>query len=163
VGQRGVLFAITDEVAERLANAPSDRELMQLVEAIEEEWDRDHLAETDKAWDAMHRALSDGTLDVEGGDYPLNRVILGGKHLYEGDDYVVALVPSDEVPDVAAALARISEDDFRERYRRLVPKDYAPEWGDDDLAYTWENFEAVAALYAAAARGGRAIVFTVDQ
>jgi hypothetical protein len=160
---RGVLFALTKEQVKALLAAETDDEVMEVVETVEEAWDEAHLAELDKAWDAMHRALSDGSLDNDGGEAPLNLALLGGKHLYDGDDYVVTLVDADKVPDVAKALAAIDEAAFRERYFRLVPKDYAPEYGEEDLAYTWSNFADVVSLYAQAAREGRAVVFTVDQ
>lgn len=56
MGSRGVLFAIDDTTTQRLLAARSDSGVMKIVEAIEEEWDDDFLTETDKAWDAMHRA-----------------------------------------------------------------------------------------------------------
>ena len=42
-----------------------ERHLRYVIEEIEEAWETPFVAETDKAWDAMHRALSDGSLDVE--------------------------------------------------------------------------------------------------
>ncbi len=163
MGCRGVLFAIDDETTKQLLAASSDEAVMEIVEAIEEEWDESFLEETDKAWDAMHRALSDGSLDPTGGSFPLNRAILGGKHLYQGEQYIVALVTKDEVPAVADALASIDDDRMRQRYRELVPRDYAAEYGDEDREYTVDNFRGVAALYARAAKAGRAVIFTVDQ
>jgi hypothetical protein len=163
MGCRGVLFAVSEETVRALLGASSDDEVMAIVEAVEEAWDREHLCETDKAWDAMHRALSDGSLDPTAGEYPLNRAILGGKHLHHGDDYIVALVRKNEVPEVAAALAKIDEAAFRDRYLRIVPKDYAPEYGEQDLAYTWANVQDVTAFYARASSDGLAVVFTVDQ
>lgn len=163
MGCRGVLFAIKDETAEQLLAARSDDAVMEIVEAIEEEWDEKFLEETDKAWDAMHRALSDGSLDPSGGSFPLNRAILGGKHLHQGDDYIVCLVSKDEVPAVAHALGTIGDDGMRQRYQELVPRDYAAEYGDDDREYTVDYFRGVADLYARAAKAGRAVIFTVDQ
>jgi hypothetical protein len=160
---RGVLFAIDDVTVAALLAAGSDREVMDVIERIEQAWDEAFLAETDKAWEAMHRALSDGSLDPRAGDYPLNRAILGGEHLFRGIDYVVALVPKAEVPEVAAALAAIDDIEMGRRYDRLVPSDYAAEYGDDDREATVEYFRAVADLYQRAARAGRAVVFTVDQ
>lgn len=92
MGCRGVLFAISDVTVAALLAAKSDEDLMEIVESIEEDWDEQFTAETDKAWDAMHRALSDGSLNPEGGSSPLNRAVLGGKHLHQGDEYIVALV-----------------------------------------------------------------------
>src|SRR5690242_17991799 len=97
---RGVLFAIDDVTAAKLLAAPDDDDVRAIVETIEKAWDEDHLAETDKAWDAMHRALSDGSLDPSAGTYPLNRVILGGKHLYSEDDYIITFVTTAEVRDI---------------------------------------------------------------
>lgn len=161
---RGVLFAITEEkVKALLAAAGDDDEVLGVVEEIEEAWETPFVAETDKAWDAIHRALTDGSLENDGGEPPLNRAILGGTHLHEGTNYIVALVPAAEVPAVAGALAAIDDDALRDRYARIVPPDYAPEYGDEDREYTVENFRDVVALYARAAKAGRAVVFTVDQ
>lgn len=160
---RGVLFAVPHETAEALRAASDDDEVRSLVEEIEDAWEEPFVAETDKAWDAMHRALSDGTLDVDGGEAPLNRAILGGEHLHEADDYIVALVSAAEVPAVAKALAAIDADALRERYDRIVPRDYAPEYGEEDREYTVASFRDVVELYERAAKAGRAVVFTVDQ
>ena len=160
---RGVLFAIDDDVVQAILDAGDDEAVMAVVEEVEDAWNEDRLAETDKAWDAMHRALSDGTLDPTGGEAPLNLAILGGNHLHSGEDYIVALVSKEKVPEVARALAAIDEAHFRERYFRLVPADYAPEFGEEDFAYTWSNLREVATLYARAAQEGLSVIFTVDQ
>jgi hypothetical protein len=159
----GVFFSVTAEQAAALCKANGDEELMDLVESIEEAWDKDHLAQCDKAWDAMHRCLTDGRLEYGNGSYPLSHAVLGPRQLHEGDDYIVSVVLPHEVREVAAALQGITEDDFRRRYFELVPKNYAPEYGDTDLEYTWEWFLAVRDLYANAAHSGRAVLFTVDQ
>jgi hypothetical protein len=163
MGCRGVLFAITDDTVDDLLAASDDVALDALIERIEDAWEDPFVAETDKAWDAMHRALSDGSLNVEAGTFPLNRAILGGTHLHEGDEYIIALVPKHDVPAVASALAAIDDASMRERYDRLVPRDYSPNYGDEDREYTVGYFRAVAELYERAAKAGRAVIFTVDQ
>lgn len=161
---RGVHFAITtDQVAVLHKAAGDDDAVMDLVAAVEEAWDDAYLAESDKAWDAMHRCLTDGQLAPEGGEYPLNRCVLGGKHLHEGDDSVVVLVTPREVRDVARALEPITEAWFHERYFGVLPKDYAPEYGEEDFGYTWSKFEDVRALYTRAAAAKRAVIFTTSQ
>ena len=160
---RGVFFAITAEQAASLLGAGGDDQLMAVVEAIEQAWDEDNLAECDKAWDALHRALTDGRLEYGNGAYPLSHCVLGPRQLHQGDGYIVSFVSSDQVREVAAALAGVTEHWFRERYRTVVPGNYAPEYGEQDREYTWEWFQAVRALYAKAATRGRAVVFTVDQ
>jgi len=160
---RGVHFAITAAQADALAAAVGDAAVMALVEDIEEAWDAEHLAESDKAWDAMHRCLTDGDLAYGNGSFPLSHCVLGPRQLHEGDDYIVSLVTPDEVKEVAAALASITADWFRDRYLNLLPKDYAPEYGPDDMEYTWQDLQEVREFYQKAAASGRAVVFTVDQ
>jgi hypothetical protein len=160
---RGVHFALTDEQARRLLAAEDGAAVLNLVQEIEERWDADWLAESDKAWDAVHRCLSNGTLYYDEGEYPLNRAVLGGRHLYDGDDYVVAYVASNEVKDLAAALAPLGQAELRTRYDLIDADDYNGEHGDEDFKATWENFVAIRELYKKAAAAGRAVVFTVDQ
>lgn len=160
---RGVHFAITGEQVDRLLGANGDDDLKEIVEEIEEAWDSENLVESDKAWDALHRCLTDGYLGYGNGPYPLNHCVLGPRQLHKGDDYIVSLVLPNEVQDVAKALQRITEDWFRSQYSMVLPKDYAPEYGPDDLEYTWSNFDSVRALFEKAMSEGRAVVFTVDQ
>ncbi len=160
---RGVHFAITSDLADRLLAAEGDDELMEIVEEIEEAWDSENLVESDKAWDAMHRCLTDGNLGHGNGPYPLNHTVLGPRQLHQGEDYIVSLVSPKEVRDVAKALRGITEESFRSLYSTVLPKDYAPEYGPEDLEYTWSNLESVKDLFEKAAADGRSMVFTVDQ
>jgi hypothetical protein len=160
---RGVFFAITQEQDAALRAAPDDDALMELVEELEEAWDGDNLAECDKAWDAMHRLLTDGALEFGNGPEPLCHCVLGPNQLHEDDDYIVSLVSPDKVKEVAAALATMEKSWFDERYRTIVPRDYAPEYGDEDRDYTWTWFERARELYRRAAERDRSVLFTVDQ
>jgi hypothetical protein len=162
MASRGVFFAITPDQAAELQAAPDDEELMELVGQIEEEWDTDNLAECDKSWDAMHRLLTDGGLEYADGPDPLSNCVLGQNQLHEGDDYIVSLVGPPHVEPIAEALSGIDRTTFDERYRTVVPHDYAPEYGDEDREYTWGWFEGVRALYRKAAERGRFVLFTVD-
>jgi hypothetical protein len=52
---------------------------------------------------------------------------------------------------------------MRKRYDRIDPADYDEvEMGDEDFAYTWENFLDVRKFYRKAAEADRAVIFTVD-
>ena len=87
---RGVHFAITDEDLGILLAAKSDDQIREVIsDGIEERWDEDWLVQTDDAWAAIHRCLTDGNLECENGEYPLRICILGGRQLYSGDDYVI--------------------------------------------------------------------------
>lgn len=163
MASRGVHFAITSDHHARLLAASSDSELMEIIEEVEGLWDEEHLAESDKAWDAIHRCLTDGDLLYENGEYPLNHVICGGRQLHQGEDYTVVLVTPEQVKDVAAAVEHLSETWLRERFFSLLnPADYDGEIGEDDFGYTWAWFQNVRDLFRKAASSGRAVIFTVD-
>lgn len=159
----GVHFALSDEDTRRLLAAGDPGAILKVIGEVEETWDKEWLVESDKCWDALHRSLSNGTIYYDEGEYPLNRTVLGGRHLYEGDDYVVAFVAPNEVKDVAAALGPMTEEDLRIRYDAIDPDDYDGAHGDEDFAATWGAFRGVRDLYKKAAAAGRSIVFTVDQ
>jgi len=160
---RGVHFALTPTQAKQLLAAKSDRKLMGLIDAIEETWEQPFVVETDKAWDAMHRCLTDGSLLYVSGEYPLNHCICGGRQLIRGRDYTVSFVSRPQVKDVAAALAKVTKAWLRKRYDKIDPDDYDEvEMGDEDFRYTWDNFLAVRRFYKKAAEVGRAVIFTVD-
>lgn len=163
----GVHFALSDEEAAKLRALASDEERLEFVtEDLEEryfEGDKAYVAESDKAWDAMHRALADGELSWDGGAYPLNHTVLGGERLYDGDDYVMILKTPQQVRDTAAALEALTEQDFRRRYDAIDADTYDGEKDDDDFAYTWEWLQPVRDLFRKAATEGRHVLFTADQ
>lgn len=161
---RGVLFAITDEDREALIGMDDDAAVADYVsEVIEERWERELLAETDKAWDAMHRCLTDGRLEFDNGTFPLNRCILGGRPLTSGEDCLVILTEPQEVPAVSTALDGVTREWFAAAYQRIDPESYDGQHGPEDLDYTWNWFQGVRDLWRQAAATGRAVIFTVDQ
>jgi hypothetical protein len=159
----GVHFALNAEEAAALLAAADNEAVLSFIEALEEKWDEEWLFQTDKSWDPLHRCLSNGTIFYDEGEYPLNRAILGGKHLYDSDDYVVAYIAPNEVKDVSAALAPLTEKDLRERYDRIDADDYNGEHGEKDFKYTWDSFLTLREFFKKAAAAGRSVVFTVDQ
>jgi hypothetical protein len=72
---RGVHFAISSGQGKQLLAAKSDRKLMALVDELEETWEEPIVCETDKAWDAIHRCLTSGSLLYVSGAYPLNHTV----------------------------------------------------------------------------------------
>lgn len=158
---RGVHFALTPDEAEKVASAQDDEGLMSMIEEIEDRWDREWLVETDKAWDAIHRCLTDGTLAY--GATPLHKCVLGEANRHEGDGYIVNLLKPDEVKDVAAAIKDIDEAAMRRSYFAIDPGEYDTDPSEDDFGYTWENFVDLRVFFEKAARHDRAVVFTVDQ
>ncbi|MEU7611822.1 YfbM family protein [Micromonospora sp. NPDC049204] len=154
----GVHFAITSEQERSLLAADDDR-VGEFLEEIEESWyDDTFRVDTDKAWDAIHRCLTDGTLDPDGGPYPLSHAVLGGRHLH--DDYYVVYVSAAEVRDVAEALRTIDRVWLRLRFDAIDGSDYDGAQDDDDFEYTWSNFADVQAFYDRAAKADRSVIFT---
>jgi hypothetical protein len=164
---RGVHFAITEAEVERLCSLPSDEDVLEyLQEVIEEEYFEDHpefVAESDKAWDALHRALAGGEFTSTGGAYPLNHAVLAGEILYFQPDYILTLKTPAQVRDVAAALPAISEAEFRRRYFAIDPESYGCPLTEEDLSCTWEAFQVVREFFERASREGRYVLFTADQ
>lgn len=161
----GVHFALTEEQANEILGLNSDTERREhVVENIEENLlGTPYAAESDKAWDAIHRALSDGYLTWDGGQYPLNHTILAGRLLYSSDDYIMSLKDPTQVKDISAATKKIDEPSLRALYGRIPAEDYDADLGDEDFKYTWSWFEEVANLYETAAKEGRYVLFTADQ
>ena len=165
----GIHFALSNEDVATLKGFDSEGERLEhLQEVIEEEYmavDGPHAmyAESDKAWDAIHRVLADGHLSWDGGTYPLNHTVLAGELLYTGPDYIMSLKSAEQVKDIATALAGIDLDAFSERYRKIDSEDYGFPLTDEDLEYTWEWFQSVRDLYARAANNDRPVLFTADQ
>lgn len=162
----GVHFALTETQANQLASFKSDADrLAFLQEELEEKIfdESPELAgESDKAWDAIHRCLTDGNLGYDNGEFPLSHVVLGGVPLYYEGDYIMSLKNPEEVAMVADALSEITEQWLRERYFNIPEKDYGVPLSDD-FQYTWEWFANIRDLYAKAAERGAYMLFTANQ
>lgn len=161
---RGVHFAITDDDLSALRSADSDDTVMEVIQIIEERWEKDEgfICESDKAWDAIHRCFSDGSLAFEGGSEPLRLCVLGGEQLYEGDDYIVTLVTRDRLRPLVEALASVTPKFIAEKYWDL-PGDYQQPKSDEDCQYTWDWFSDLPAFFDRAEKAGRHVIFSVDQ
>ena len=108
----GVHFALTEKEAGYLPSLTDEQarlqHLQEVIEATYFEQHPDLKAESDKSWDAMHRALADGQMSWDGGDYPLNHTVLAGELLYTASDYIISLKTPQQVRDIAAALPAIT-------------------------------------------------------
>jgi hypothetical protein len=167
MGCLGVHFALTEKETAHLRSLKKEQaRLGYVTDVIEEAYFNDHAdlkAESDKAWDAMHRVLADGKLTWDGGEYPLNHAVLAGELLYTDSDYIMSLKTPQQVREIAAALAEITEKEFRRRYFAIDTQSYCEPLSEEDLGYTWHSFQAVRDLYARAAIKGRFVLFTADQ
>ncbi len=167
---RGVYFALTEDDANKLISADGDTVVREIIqEDIEMRWDKNWLQETDKAWDAMHRCLTDGSLVCKGKSI-MEKCVLGAKQLHRGDEYIVSFLEPSEVKDVSEALKSIKQDWFREKYFGLKKKflwfdltQYDGPINEEDFAYTWSYFEETREFFDKASRNDRFVIFEVDQ
>jgi hypothetical protein len=167
VSTLGVHFALDQTDLQRVLDAPDQNSLLELVrEVIEDvylesdEWSH----HTETAWNAIHRCLTNGRLEYEAGPWPLAYGVLGGQHLYGGDeDYVVMLVLPDQVAEAAQALGGISKEWFRARYFEMDAAACGFSLEEKDFEFTWENFSGLPGFFRRAAAAGRAVIFTSEQ
>jgi len=161
----GVHFALSSADATRVRACSDPDDLVEVItEEIEETYleDKQWSFETDKAWDAIHRCLTDGQLLYESGPFPQAYAVLGGQALDAGDDYTACLVEPAQVRELVPALAQVTKEWMTERYETLGSTDYAGPIGAEDFNYTWDNFEGLRAFFEKAAGAGRAVLFTTD-
>lgn len=161
----GVHFALDAADQQKILSAATDDALLEVIqEDIEQRLGEDEFSfQTDKAWDAIHRCLTNGKLGYGPGGPPLSYRILGGRPLYSGDDYIVCYVDPEQVAKCAEVLRSISREELRTRYLALDSSEYGYPLSDEDFEYTWSNFEGLPAFFETAAKAGRPVIFTADQ
>jgi hypothetical protein len=163
VGSRGYFLALDERCTARVLACDDDDALMDTVEDFDRNGDMSDECEADKAWDGIHRCLTEGGLGSADGAYPLNAVILGGRRLYRGDRYVVCFNTADEVREIAAALNDVDLSRFAALYWSLDAGEYGAYIDQDGLTYLLDHLKETTAFYQRAAAAGHASLFVVDQ
>jgi hypothetical protein len=167
MGCLGVHFSLSEPEIRKLKSFEDDGDRLDYFQSeLEEEYFAEHedrIAESDKAWDAMHRALSDGDLSYTTGPYPLRLAVIGGEPIYAEDDYIMSLKTPAEVKDIAKALVPVTKDEFRRRYDAIDPDKYGFPKSEEDFGYTWDWFTGIVAFYQRAAAEGRWVLFSASQ
>jgi uncharacterized protein DUF1877 len=166
----GAHFAITAEVAAQLnhdglTNADIVAFIENQHEALRAEgW----VASTFKAWDGIHRCLTDGKLEL--GNTPAHLCILGATERFwvrreDGQlEYIVNLLEPGDVRRVADAIRGIDQAEMHRGYDNIDPDSfYRLNMSEDDFEYTWQYFQPLQAFFQRAADAGRWVVFRVDQ
>ena len=101
----------------------------------------------------------------------LNEVLGGGRKMSVADmerlqtdehDYFIRLIEPHEVLDIVPAMQAIDKAWIREKYLMHCHGAW-PEYGEEDVEYTWEYFQLLRDFFARMAGNGRAILFTADQ
>lgn len=159
----GGFRAITREELDKLRAMPrADR-----VPDYLDEMETVDIFDVDKAWDAIHRALTNGKLEYGNANVPGCWVILGGEVL-RGDqvgeeDYIVVCKSPAMVRRVDKFLQGLTEKKFRKLYFAIDPEEYGFELSEDDFEYTWSNLEGSFPFWHSAAEKGLWVLFDVDQ
>src|SRR5882672_10004566 len=140
----GVLFSLDKEAVDKLKSFASDEDKLDYLQTeIEEEYFNkypDKIYELDKSWDAIHRTLTDGKLEWNNGDYPLNHIILGGDILYSQQDYIMTLKTPDQVKDILKSFDLVTKETFKSKYFKIDKALYGFETTEEDFDYTWTWF-----------------------
>lgn len=146
---RGVHFALSSRDEKRVIATDSDEELIELIsEDIEEHLRKPWMAESDKAWEPLHRCLDEHEV--------LRNIFLGGQHLTaEGSSYIVSFLNKAEVKRIHESLQDVTRGWLQDRCTAIHV--------DDDFEYLWSNFCEVMAFFQDAAKSSRAVIFTADR
>lgn len=163
----GVLFSLDEKEVKKLKNFKSSGDRLNYVqEEIEEIYFYKYparVAELDKAWDALHRSLTDGRLEYTNGTFPLNHVILGGEILFDHDHYIMTLKSPRQVKQIALGLKSVDEAFLKNGYNKINANEYGIPLTDDDFDYTWYWFNLSKQFWELAAKEDRYVLFTADQ
>ncbi len=159
----GGFRAITKEELDKLRAVPrADR-----VPDYLDEMETVDIYDVDKAWDAMHRALTHSKLEYGDKNAPGCWVVLGGEVLRgdrEGEeDYIVVCKSPDQVKQVDQFLQVLTEEKFRELYFAIDPEEYEYPMDEEDFGYTWEYLSDSRPFWHSAAEKGLWVLFDVDQ
>lgn len=128
---------------------------------VEDSSDRAWFCDTDKAWDAMHRVLGDGTFEPSENPTALQKVIFGGREIAPNSAFLV--MPS-ETPEVATAMEGVTREWFFKRFDTLLTTtDYFGPGDAEDRDYTWRWLEILRDFFRRTATAGRAVVFCVND
>ncbi|MDE5696646.1 MAG: YfbM family protein [Lachnospiraceae bacterium] len=180
MGCLAVLFALNEQQVEELLAVERSERVDYMREEIEEKFWNDfpeYVCELDKSWDAMHRMLTDGSLNFENKFQPLCNVIFGGEFVYgltrqpsgeviisegEEDEYMILKTPS-QVAEVAEALPKRTKEECRKCYYMIDPEDCGWQPDEEDFEYTWYYFQDSFEFWKKAAEEKRYVLFTADR
>jgi hypothetical protein len=163
VACRGYFLALDERSTARLLACEDDHALREVIEEFDMNADMSDECVADKAWDGIHRCLTEGGLGSDDGSFPLNAVVLGGRHLYRGDGYIVCHNTAGEVRQIAAALDDVDLAAFTAVFWSLDAGEYGAYIDQDGLTYLLDYLKDVTAFYQRAAASGWSTVFIVDR
>ena len=159
----GGFRAITKEELDKLRSVPRADRVPDYLDEMEQE----DSCDLDKAWDAIHRALTNGKLEFGGKNPPGCWVILGGEVLRgdrEGEeDYIVTCKNPHQAKRIYQFLQELTEEAFCKLYFAIDPEEYGFELSEEDFEYTWYYLSDSIPFWKNAAEKQLWVLFDVDQ
>lgn len=155
-------FALTPSDDGLLREVPDGERGVWIGNEIEERYEEPWICDSDKAWDAIHRAFNNSILDYDAST-PLRGVILGGEPLYFETDYIISYKSPEYVKLIAEALKNLSVEQFRKSYFSIDETEYGQSLDEEDFLYSWEWLEGIKTFYGTVADDNRAVIFTASQ
>ena len=159
----GGLSAIQKKELDKMRVLSQEGKIVPYLEEMEQVYS----CELWQAWDAIHRALTNGKLEYGGKNPPGCWVILGGEVLRgdrEGEeDYIVTCKNPHQVKRIYQFLQELTEEKFRELYFAIDPEEYGFELSEDDFEYTWYYLSDSIPFWKNAAEKQLWVLFDVDQ
>lgn len=159
----GYHVALSREHAKRVFANKDDSTLPPLIEELRNDKTlkaNGQVLDCKRYWDPIHRCLTEGTLDPDAGEFPLNHVILGGKRLHQGDDYIAVVVRPDMVTFISEALHDLTEPDFRKRYFALGDKGCDQPINEKEYSYVWHMVQEIRTFFELCDEERFAVLFT---
>ena len=166
VSAEGAYIVLTREDAKQLFAQKEDADVRRVVEGLRQSpkhREAGLLLECGSAWDPIHRALTEGKLDPDDGEFPLDHCVLGGRQLHSGDGFDAVLIRPDVVPHLTAALHDLRREEFVEQYMAIDPSDYGREPCDKEADQVWSTLKLIRQMFEDAANEHAAVVFTVER
>jgi hypothetical protein len=161
---KGYHLAIRPEEARLLLRDGPDAAL-QALDKLREQMERstpECIHGYYKDWDVLHRCLSDGTFNPDGGVYPLNQCFICATLLCT-EGAIVNLVRAETVPDVADSLQNLPKEDFVARFLVQSGLEFTEATFQQEFEGYYQKLTALGEFYRRAADGGRAILFFTDD
>lgn len=159
----GYHFALSRENAKRIFAAKGGEEIGALIAEFhgsKEMKANSQILPLKRTWDAIHRCLTEGELDPAGGDFPMNHVILGGKVIHNGDDYIAVVIRPDMLTFITEALHDLKEPEFRAKFFALGAKGYDQPLTDKEYALVWNALQEINGFFAYCEEERVAVLFT---
>lgn len=157
----GFYLSLSREAAKQLFGQREDAAVREFVEQfVQSEQNREDglILECGADWALIDQALTGGAPDPEAGTMPLHHVVLGGRHLYRGDDLFAVLVRPDLTAHVAEAIAGLDESDFRARCREVQSNA-----NEEALAGVAKTLQHIGEFFRRAAEAGNAVIFAAPR